>query len=119
MPALKKRPAVSVLWCCAVLICVAPAWAQAGTGNAALTDAPSVKHDVWQVVRSFPRDQADIFTSPIRLPRQQHAVLYLLPFAFAAALIPFDERISSTLPRGHGGISSTISNVGVGGTGAT
>jgi len=119
MPTLKKRPAVPVLCFCAVLICVAPGFGQASSADTTLPDAPSVKHDIWQVVRHFPRDQADIFASPVRLPRQQHAVLYVLPFAFAAALIPFDERISSTLPSGHGGISSTISNIGIGGTGAT
>jgi membrane-associated phospholipid phosphatase len=69
--------------------------------------------DLWSVATRFPRDQADIFTVPVKLPRQKRAVAYVLPFAAAAAFIPFDRHIESNLPRGHGGASETISNAGI------
>jgi membrane-associated phospholipid phosphatase len=84
-----------------------------------LESQTTVKQDAWQVVRCFPRQQVDIFTSPIRVTQKPHSWRYLLPIGIAAAFIPFDKRISAQLPSGHGGPSQTISDVGLIGTGAT
>ena len=95
------------------------AHAQADACAQPLEPTTTVKHDAWEVVRCFPRQQVDIFTSPIRVTQQPHAWRYLLPIGIAAAFIPFDKHISAQLPSGHGGPSQTISDVGLIGTGAT
>lgn len=95
------------------------------TGNSSAQTAPSfqqprfsVRQDAGQLLRRFPRDQFLIFTGPARIPRKEHPWAYVAPFAAAAVILPFDKKISAALPSGHGGVSSTISNAGIGATGA-
>ena len=104
-----------VLW----TVALAPAHAQTSVCDQPLQQSTTVRQDAWQVARCFPRQQVDIFTSPIHVTQQPHAWRYLLPIGIAAAFIPFDKRISAQLPSGHGGASETISDVGLIGTGAT
>jgi membrane-associated phospholipid phosphatase len=103
----------------ALAIAVPSAHAQTDACTQPLEPSTTVKQDAWQVVRCFPRQQVDIFTSPIRITQQPHAWKYLLPIGIAAAFIPLDKHISAQLPSGHGGASQTISDVGLFGTGAT
>jgi membrane-associated phospholipid phosphatase len=84
-----------------------------------LVNHGSVRHDAIELLHRFPRDQAEIFTSPLRVTHHEHAWRFVAPFAVAAAMIPFDKHISAQLPSGHGGPSRTISDVGLYGTAAS
>jgi hypothetical protein len=87
--------------------------------NTATLQPSTVGQDGLELLRRFPRDQAEIFTSPVRVGHHEHAWRFVAPFAVAAALIPFDKHISAQLPKGHGGPSQTISDVGLGVTAAS
>jgi membrane-associated phospholipid phosphatase len=114
-----KTPRHGLLVVLFLAIVLPTAHAQVDTCNQPLEPSTTVKQDAWQVVRCFPRQQVDIFTSPIRVTQHPHAWQYLLPIGIAAAFIPFDKHISAQLPSGHGGASQTISDAGLLGTGAT
>ena len=79
----------------------------------------SIKHDATDVVRRFPKDQFAILTSPAHISEKPHAWRYLVPLAAGLAFIPLDRHLSANLPKGHGGISATIANIGLDGTAAT
>lgn len=79
----------------------------------------SFSHDVASVVHRFPHDQLAIFTAPAHLGSTPHAWRYVVPFAVGAALFAADRHIQANLPRGQGGVSATIANIGLDGTAAT
>ena len=79
----------------------------------------SLGHDVGSVVHRFPHDQFTIYTAPAHIGSTPHVWRYLVPFAVAAAFVPADRYISANLPKGHGGRSATIANIGLDGTAAT
>jgi membrane-associated phospholipid phosphatase len=78
----------------------------------------SISHDTMDVVRSFPHDQLSIYAAPFHMNRQPKVWRYLVPFAIGAALIAADKQTLANLPRGHGGRSATIANLGLDGTAA-
>lgn len=124
---LRLRTTAAVLLLSAIVLLPAPlARAQAPAADrnppATVSDVPiegGAVHEGVQVLRRLPKDQAQIFTAPFKLPRRRHAWRYVAPFLAAAAMIPLDRHISSQLPAGHGGVSQTISDVGNFGTAGT
>jgi membrane-associated phospholipid phosphatase len=103
----------------AFVLAVPFATAQVDSCTQPLQPNTTVKQDTWDMLRCFPRQQANIFTSPFRIGQEPHAWRYLLPIGIAAAFIPLDKHLSAQLPSGRGGPSQTISDVGLIGTGAT
>lgn len=79
----------------------------------------SAAHDLGSVVHRFPHDQFSIFTAPAHIGRTPHAWRYIAPFVVGAAFIAADKHLSANLPKGHGGVSATIANIGLDGTAAT
>ena len=79
----------------------------------------SFAHDLGAVAHRFPHDQLSIFSAPVHVGRTPHAWRYVAPFVIGAAFIAADKSLSANLPKGHGGVSSTIANIGLDGTAAT
>ena len=79
----------------------------------------SISHDAMDVVRDFPHDQLSIYSAPLHINRQPKVWRYLVPFAVGAGLLAADKRTLANLPRGQGGRSATIANIGLDGTAAT
>ncbi len=102
-----------------IFICV-PAIAQDGGSASTIPQQPrfSLKHDAAEIARRFPGDQMAIFTAPVHATKTPRVLRFIAPFAVGAALITVDKRLSSQLPKGHGGVSATIANVGLDGTAA-
>lgn len=120
---LRIRVLDAALLLLAVWLPICPARAQDHTPEskppATVSHADGAAHGAVQMLRRLPKDQADIFTAPVKLRRQRHVWRYLAPFLVSAAMIPLDRHISSPLPAGHGGVSQTISDVGAFGTAGT
>ena len=76
----------------------------------------SISHDTMDVVRDFPHDQLSIYAAPFHMNRQPKVWRYLVPFAVGAGLLAADKRTLANLPRGQGGRSATIANIGLDGT---
>jgi membrane-associated phospholipid phosphatase len=107
----------------ALLLCVAMSCSLQAQQNQNEKPVPepvfSLAHDVGTVVHRFPHDQWAIYTSPLHMGRQPHLWRYIAPLAVGAAFIAADKHLSANLPKGHGGRSATIANIGLDGTAAT
>jgi membrane-associated phospholipid phosphatase len=115
---------LAVLLVCAVMSCPLQAQDVPSTDPPQGEEKPvpepifSLSHDTMEVVKHFPRDQWSIYTAPFHMDRQPKVWRYLVPFAVGAGLIAADRHLTANLPKGHGGVSDTIANIGLDGTAA-